>query len=235
MKLLPKKVDIDKAKVQERKMEVDAGLDLAKKVDSLRQAKDTEEKNLKEWREKSIKSIQYEIDQYLEERDNLKKQNDEARTLRNELLKPLNSEWEEVNKVKEELSKERNEIESEKETLKISKKNIELQQNKAVQIVAKSKLNEQETEKLKNEIVALKAMAQREYEISREKRVEQTTREEQTNLRLDELQKQYEVGITTNEIFQKNLEEKESELINKEKDLERQQKILIAAKEALHK
>lgn len=86
MKLLPKK-EIDTQKAKERKMQIDEGMALAKSVDKLREAKLNEEKSLREWREGNIKKVRYEIDQFIEERDKLEQQNNEARQVRDILIK----------------------------------------------------------------------------------------------------------------------------------------------------
>lgn len=76
--ILPKTVDINKAKAEERKREIDDGLILARKVDELRQLRVDMESNFETWRVNQTKVIQDEIDALIVERDELKLQNSEA-------------------------------------------------------------------------------------------------------------------------------------------------------------
>lgn len=101
MKILPQKKDIDRAKASERKLQMDEGLALAKGVDALRKSKLLEEKSVEEYRLKVRSLVQGEINQLVEEKEKLRLQNEDARNQRNELLKPLNTEWEKVNAEKE--------------------------------------------------------------------------------------------------------------------------------------
>lgn len=216
MKLLPRKVDIDKAKAQERKREIDAGLNLAEKVDALREAKLKEEKDLQVWRESSIEKVKYEIGQYCEERDNLKHQTDEARNLRNKLLEPLDAEWLELNQEKAKLSQEKHSIYISREQLTIETKNLTDEWLRVSKIKEKSEKNEYETNKAKQNILKLEEMRLAEYSLAQEERTLTTKKCEQELLEVSRRKMEYENGISINESEAKRLKEREEEIISKE-------------------
>lgn len=103
MHLLPVKRDIDKAKVIERKREVDSGIALARSLDKLRETFVNEKKNLLDYRENTLKVIQQEIDVLLREKEVLQEEIVRAREERKQLIIPLDKEWEYLTKTKEEL------------------------------------------------------------------------------------------------------------------------------------
>ncbi len=70
MKLLTK-TEIEKQKVIERKVEIDQGMTLAKKIDSLRETASKEESNLAKFRIESLKTIKEEIDEKIRQRNSL--------------------------------------------------------------------------------------------------------------------------------------------------------------------
>lgn len=102
MKLLPKK-EIDKAKAENKRQEIDEGKKLIKQIEVIRQTRNDEEQSLERFRRETLISIKAELAPYEEKLNTLKKEVDEAKREREELLKPLELEWEEVNKVKDEV------------------------------------------------------------------------------------------------------------------------------------
>lgn len=235
MKLLPKKADIDKSEAQERKRLIDDGLNLAKKVDALREARLTEEKSLFEWRDNTMKVVRKEIDDYITVRDNLKVQTEEAEVYRKKLLEPLDDAWIEVNTEKEIILEEKKNISLSKEALKVQTHKIKEEMEKVSALVSKIKLKENEIEKSKQKITALKEMAQREYEIAHEERITQKENHEKEISKVFEKQKEYENGIKIYEAYKKQVEEKESDLIIRENHLATQQKALQIAMEEIKK
>lgn len=235
MKILPKKVDIDKFKAQEQKRQIDDGLALAKKVDALREAKLTEEKNLNEWRDKSVKEAHVIIDSLLEDQANLLKSNTEARLHREELLKPLNKEWEVVSTEKALIQREKELISKSKESLKEQTEKIKREMEKVSEVVVKLKKKEIEIEKTKQNTSSLNELAQREYERARSEREVQTEAHEKALSEVRLAKEAYENGLKVYEIHEKEVKEKESELIIREKHLESQQQQLRNAKELLNK
>lgn len=223
MKILPKKQDIDKAKNDERKKEIDEGVSLATRIDKLREMKVYEENQLGLWRANTIRAIRTEIDDYITVRENLRIQTEEAEVYRKKLIIPLDKEWEEVNQAKQEIENDRESLKKYEVSLKAEIIEIKKEKEKISEIISKAKKNEEDTEKAKGETIALREMAQREYEIARSEHETQTELHEKELSRLHGLQNEYEIGINTNKIKEKMLEEKESEIIIREKHITIQQ------------
>lgn len=87
--ILPKKTDLDKARVIERKNFIDEGIALAKRVDELRRMKADEEKRLLEWQEGTRKVVQKEIDTLVSKRDEVKREIIEEENRLNSLKEKL--------------------------------------------------------------------------------------------------------------------------------------------------
>ncbi len=105
--ILPKKTDINKAKAQERKAQIDEGLVLARRVDELRRMRLDMEKNFEIWRQGTSKAIQKELDVLTEERDDMARQVIEARKTRDIMLVPLLNDREILLREIEELKEEK--------------------------------------------------------------------------------------------------------------------------------
>ncbi len=222
--ILPKRVDIEKEKNLERKKEIDSGVQLAMKIDKLRETYANEEKQLKEWRENSIRTIRYEIGQLIEERDNLENQNKEDRALRVELLKPLDAEWQEVKLEKENIAEEYKNISHSKVTIKEQLEKIKKDLERISEVSARANQKEKDTTKAKEQAIALRDMAQKEYEVARANREEQTEMHEKSMLALDQRKKEYEVALSLIYIRENEVKDKESELITRENHLKTQQR-----------
>lgn len=221
MRLLPKR-EIDQAKAKERKQEIDTGLTLAHKVDELREARVTEEENFKKWRENTFAKIQEEINGYLEVKENLRIQTEKAEAYRKELIKPLDEEWLKVNSAKAEIQKNQALIQKSKESLKEQSQKLKEDTAKVSDIISRVKRLEAKAEKSKEEATSLKEIAQKEYEIARLERDQQAEAHEKAMTEIGQWEEQYQAGIKTNVILEKNLKEKEEEIIIREKDLVRQ-------------
>jgi hypothetical protein len=230
MKLLPKKTDIDKAKADERKREIDEGITLARKVDTLRELKSNEERNLLEYRATALKEIQKEIDSRIEIRNSLDDEIVKKQEIRKQLIKPLDEEWKEIKEAKDGIKEEKESIFISREQLKQDQHKLEEDRTKLSDLIIKAKDNEGKTEKLKSEVISLKDIAQKEYEKAKSEHDSQTETHQIEMSKVLQLQKEYENGILINKLDKKKLEEKESDLIIREKDLIRQQNILKIAK-----
>lgn len=97
MRLLPKSA-VEKAKALDKQREIDEGKKLATHIDSLRTLAATEEKNLTDFREKSLKAVQVEINGKLEEKNGLEHAIKHLTGVRQALMEPLDAKWEDVNK-----------------------------------------------------------------------------------------------------------------------------------------
>lgn len=99
MKLLAKKeISIDLAR--QKKIQIDEGIGLARKVDALREQLQTETGNLRRFREESLGAVQQEIDAVVRQKDTLKGELKDLLNRRTVLLIPLDAEWEKLTKAK---------------------------------------------------------------------------------------------------------------------------------------
>lgn len=226
MNILPRRQDILKAKNDATKKEIDEGIALATRIDKLRETKVNEEKALISWRHNSIKEIQKEIDEYLQVKNNLEEEIEVGKKYHRKLIEPVEKEWAEVNleksnnkKISEEIVKRIKEIEK-KEKL------LEIERQKISDLVIKTQENEKETEKNKSETIALKEMAQREYEIAREERENQSKYYDTKIQEVIEREKEYTVALSVIAIRENEVKQKEVEIITRERNLERRIKNL---------
>jgi hypothetical protein len=118
MKLL-KKQEIVQAKARDMQREVQEGLKLAKRVDSLREVQAQEEESLRNFREKTLFSIHQETTKASNERDALLTEVALLKEERDKALEPLTKEWGLLGEAKqalliesETLTRERKEVEA---------------------------------------------------------------------------------------------------------------------------
>lgn len=99
MKLLEKRaIAIDLGR--QKKIEIDAGLELARKIDALREQLQTEQGNLRRFREESVAAIQKEIDAYVYQKDILKYELKDLAQKKAVLSIPLDAAWAELERNK---------------------------------------------------------------------------------------------------------------------------------------
>jgi hypothetical protein len=221
MKVLEKKQDIQKLKNEERKREIDDGIALATRIDKLRETKANEEQALFTWRETALREIQKEIDDYITVRDNLQVQTEAAEVHRKKLIEPLDTEWKELNKEKEDIEKDRKIISIIQTQLEIDRNEVKKQWDAVSETVTRTNQKEVQIDKAKSAAVSLKELAQKEYEIARIEREEHLNEHEKEMKSVRELKKQYKVALSTIGIREHQVQDKESELITRERDLER--------------
>lgn len=232
MKLL-KKSEIVKSQADEKKIEIDEGMALARSIENLREIRLKEEQSLMEYRKTTRLQIQEEIDTALSEKNGILDQIKDNQKIREELLKPLNKEWEEVHL-------EKQKIITEKELLSKGNKELEKQHalvkqsmDKISQTLKLTKDKETKAKNLLKESIALKENAENEYLL---KKSEHDIQTQEYGLRLEELEllkASYQNGINVNEMDEKNLNEREQELIIREQALARGQNALRIAQEII--
>lgn len=95
---IPSKIEISNSKSQERKREIEEGVKLAKKVDSLRELSAKEQENINRFRDSSLKQIQEEINKKIDEKNVLDVEISQRKEERIKLSAPvdLKEEWEKV-------------------------------------------------------------------------------------------------------------------------------------------
>lgn len=220
MKLLLKST-ITNQKNAERKQEIDEGLALARRIDALRETSAKEEQNLLTYRATALKVVQNEIDILVKQKNDLESEIKRQEEHRRDLLKPLDKEWAELNDKMVKVEKERNsgimlmlQLKEEEQQLEDRKKEI----SRIIENVSKK---EKEIDKLKGETVSLKELAQREYEMAHDEHSIQTEISEKRMLEVEQLKKEYEVALSIINIREREVKEKEVDIINREQTLER--------------
>lgn len=123
MQLLDKK-QINHISSIERKNEIDQGMHLARKVDSLRTTVAEEEKNLAKFRENAIQQVVSEVQIKTDELKNIKKDIEEAHLKRLELEKPLTEEWQKLEIEKSKIQEKSIEIQKELDSVWRQKKQL---------------------------------------------------------------------------------------------------------------
>ncbi len=103
MKLLSKN-EINQKKTSERKLEIDEGIKLAKKVDSLRETFTEEQRNLEKFRSGTTKAVYEEIDCLISKKTDLVSEIEVLKENREKLLIPLDEEWSKINEREKEIA-----------------------------------------------------------------------------------------------------------------------------------
>lgn len=155
MKLLDKKT-ITTQKSAERKLEIDEGAKLARKIDTLRETAAGEESRLAKFRDESLKRIKEEINLLIGQRDSIQEEIDVLELQKKYLQEPLDQAWnivkaketdltqygEQLRETKANLDLEITKLEKEKSDLEIEKWRVKDERDRAVK-------NLEETEKNK--------------------------------------------------------------------------------------
>lgn len=111
------KREIDRLKSKERQQEIDQGITLARRVDSLRETAAVEESNLVKFREKTVAELHEQIKPLQEHKDVLTGEvQDLERRAKNARI-PLDAEWEKLKEEKIAFSKERFKLDNRADTL----------------------------------------------------------------------------------------------------------------------
>lgn len=72
--ILPRKIEINKAKADESRRQIDEGMALAHKVDLMREMKLEQEYNLMKWRDVTLKNLHEEINECILKRDSIQQE-----------------------------------------------------------------------------------------------------------------------------------------------------------------
>lgn len=234
MKLLDKK-NIDVLKSSEKKFEIDEGLKLARKIDTLREISAKEEVNLSKFRTETLKNIKNEIDVLISEKISLQKNIDVLDKERKLLTVPLDEEWGEIKKEKEEILKER-------EDNAVNKSNL----------IQLDSIYRNHNDSLKIEIARIGDMKEKvlaEYSIAEQLKNEATAILNDSTRRLNESissikdreselfqrEKTVEILSRDNENMKQILKIKEIDLINKEKAINDKYQTLLRTEQRLKK
>jgi hypothetical protein len=224
--ILPRTTEINKAKTEERRRQIDEGMALAHKVDLMREMKQEQEYQLMQWRDVTLKGIHAEIAVLTQERDQLTKEIQSATRERNKLLEPLTLEWEALHIEKDIVTRQKNELFLDEQ--RFQEKVAELDQEiiRAGKIVGDLKDKESDLNKKEKETERLHTLAKVAYQNARQF---EDDREVLVQARLKEvlqLKEEYEVALTVIKIREQPIDEKEEELIIRERELARRTKKL---------
>lgn len=155
---IPSKQEVSTSKALERKREIDEGLKIANKVDTLRKLASTEQNNLIKFRDESLQSIKEEIANYVDSRDSLQREVDALKEQRVSLQIPLDKEWIIVNLAKQDVVTAKENIYATLEGLKKSEKSyaqslkeLELERIKVGNLKASANESFSLAEKIKDE------------------------------------------------------------------------------------
>ena len=225
MKLLPKSV-VDASKAKELKRDIDEGLKLARRIDSLREIQAAEEKALTDFRRKTLSAFNADITTANQELDIVKRELKEAKEATAEARKPLDEEREKLNQLRTTLELEKGELGKRSENIANLEK-LTLEDSKfAEDNVAASKLaleqardtfrdaslkNEQ-ANKIVEEAVALQAKTIESEKISLE---EQASR----NLAIENRERALKAYATQQSIRETELNNREVRLVDREQTL----------------
>lgn len=219
--ILPSKIDINKAKASERKIEIDNGVSIASQIDSLR-ATFAQEKAIHEnWRKVSIEELNRQLEGLQQGIDAKKRELAVLAIEREKLISPLNEEWVKLNQEKEFISKEKHELFLDKERFKGEYFEFEKLKIKLEKSIENSELNEKEAELINAEANELKELAKQEYAIAISERENYGKQMDIKLLKLEEKRKEYEVSLKMIGIREKQVNDLESELITRENGLTR--------------
>lgn len=141
MRLLSKS-DIVRAKSVARKLDIDEGAKLARRIDNLREVAASEEESLTRFRRETIANIHAETSQATQRLNSLKSEVATLEERRKELLRPLTKEWNELRKERKEVT--RREDDAQARLIQVQDK--EKQIKKAVQQVSNTLARARTTE-----------------------------------------------------------------------------------------
>ncbi len=219
--ILPTKIKLNQAKAAETKAQIDEGMALARKVDAMRELKLEQERNIKEWRDVTVKAVQDEINEIVSQRDTLKSEITVATERRNELRKPLDEEWEKVKAERIKLTSDQNKLFLDTERLTKESEDLEKEKLRINTAIKNAEENEKTTEEFNERAKSLKELVEKEYALARSDRDSQNKTLERKISEVNQSATEYEVALQTIEVREKQVEDKESELITREKDLAR--------------
>jgi len=224
--LLPRKIDIERAKADAKRREIEEGIALAKKVQTIRELRIEQEEALRRWKEVTLKQIQQEIQEESAKKEDIIRQIDRAREELARLRKPLDIE---SNRLKEQsvlLVKQSEDLQKDREELEKVKKSLSGKQKDIDETIIKVKNNEKATNNYKE--LALENKNRAESELARARDYREYVEKESAKI-LTEAKKrkeEYEVGVRFLKAREKQVEQKERSISLREKTLERRIKNL---------
>lgn len=197
MKLLEKQ-QVNTQKAKERKLEIDEGAKLAKKIDILRETFSKEQTNLLKFRDESLENIRKEIELGIEKKNQLYREITEAEERKKTLLLPLDKEFDQIEMSKSLLQQRIEEFEI--------KENIILQRENSLES------KERELISGRNDLAETK-------EIISKTLLEATRTKELADSRLKDIERKGKDNILAFIQREKDLDQKEEAVLYREVDL----------------
>lgn len=214
--ILPTKIDVSKAQANQRKIEIDNGVALARQIDSLRSTFAQERIAHETWKKSSIETLNRQLEGLQDGIDAKKREIVDLDEQRRKLLEPLNKEWENVNAEKENVRELRLELFLDQERHKENVNLLENSQNEIVKALKRAKQNEDKTEKALINVEELEESKQQAYRQSLEYTNNQKLYHQSRQQDIENLAREYEVALKTIEIREQEVKDKESELLERE-------------------
>ena len=232
MKLLQTK-EINEKVNAEKKSLIDSGVFIARKVDALREEMLTLQKERHDFIENNQQVINDSLSKLYKEEDALKREIQDLQAKREELLKPLDQEWQKVETIRNKQLAE--EIKLAQLDFDILEKQVSLEKLEA-DTNRRNELSidkQNQVDKLKKEAKELVERQQEIYDTAKRERQTQNEQYEEKLKAIDKVEAEQQEKSTILEAQENRLKEKESELIIREKHLASQQQSLRAAYEKL--
>lgn len=214
--ILPTKIDINKSKASERKIEIDNGVALARQIDSLRSTFVQERIAHEAWKKSQIEELNRQTEGLQDGIDAKKREIAQLDEQRQKLIEPLDAEWQKVNEKSAHLEEEKNELFLDKERFKDKEKLLEEEKLKVSNSLIKTIRNEQRTEKNLKEAEEAKKAIQKSLEESKITKFQQENYYLERNKDLEKEIETYQVALKTIEIREQEVKDKESELSERE-------------------
>lgn len=214
--ILPAKIDVNKAKANERKIEIDNGISLARQIDSLRSAFAQEKILHGNWKKSATEELKQQLEGLQEGIDAKKKELIEIEEQRRKLIEPLDLEWQNLRYEQSKFVESKNEFFLDQERHQEESSNLDQEKTKVAHSLKRAIQNEEKTEKSLVDAQELEEMAKNRYQEASIFKIQQEDYYNQRNKEVDERYKEYEVGIKTIEIREQAVKDKESELSERE-------------------
>lgn len=209
---LLQKSEIVQAKSLERKLEIDEGLKLARRIDNLRKIATEEEKSLEQFRRETTSHIYNEIALLTEQKEVLTQEVIQLLHTREKLLEPLHNEWELVKKQKVKVEEDILELHTKIDAVNEQE---EILKEKLLQIEIDTKniaIEKQSSFKELTEAVKAKKQADLYLQEAMETRIEANSFVATAKANASEKERTFKVR-------EKNIEDKEQELQDLQKEL----------------
>lgn len=197
---------------EERRRDIEQGIILARRLDTLRNDLSIEEKNFAIFKDAQTKGLQEEITNLGVKKNEIELEIERLERERQELLRPVTIKWEEVNKKEQELKDKENKLNDLKTQLTLKKQELDDREKWVSQ-------EEERITKIKQEIYLL---AERTSQSSLNAQAifsEAKDKEREVNLKVKKKEREMKQKLLGLEMREKKIEEREYQLELNEKEI----------------